>query len=70
MLNADAFTPVDKVLIPTGVLEPVAGTPFDFRKSTVIGARIDGNDEQLTIGGGYDHNYVLNGGGLHLDVGA
>ena len=48
-------------LIPTGVLAPVEGTPFDFRKSTVIGARIHENNEQLKIGGGYDHNWVLRG---------
>ncbi|HVO99082.1 MAG TPA: aldose epimerase family protein [Bryobacteraceae bacterium] len=59
-LNADRFTPVDSGLIPTGVLQMVAGTPFDFRKSTAIGARIDKNDEQLKLGRGYDHNWVLN----------
>ncbi|WP_255462357.1 aldose epimerase family protein [Granulicella sp. WH15] len=60
-IEADAFTPVDAVLIPTGVLEPVKGTPFDFHKSTVIGDRIGNDDEQLKLGGGYDHNWVLNG---------
>jgi aldose 1-epimerase len=67
-VNADRFTPVDKVLIPTGVLQPVAGTPFDFRKPTAIGARIDANDPQIKIGAGYDHNWVLNrtGSGLSL----
>jgi aldose 1-epimerase len=59
-LNADRFTPVDGGLIPTGELKPVAGTPFDFRTSTAIGARIDFNDEQLKLGKGYDHNWVLN----------
>ncbi len=58
-LNASRFTPVNKNLIPTGVLQPVAGTPFDFRKLTEIGARIENNDEQLKIAGGYDHNWVL-----------
>ena len=58
---ADKFTPVAKGLIPTGELQPVAGTPFDFLKPTPIGARIDSNDEQMTLGGGYDHNFVLNG---------
>lgn len=68
MLNASRFTPVDNGLIPTGELRDVSGTPFDFRKSTAIGARIDQNDEQLKLGGGYDHNWVLskNGGGLTL----
>jgi aldose 1-epimerase len=60
-LPADQYTPVDSGLIPTGVLAPVEGTPFDFRKSTVIGARIHDNNEQLKIAGGYDHNWVLRG---------
>jgi aldose 1-epimerase len=61
MLPADKYTPVDAGLIPTGVLAPVEGTPFDFRKATVIGARINDNNEQLKIAGGYDHNWVLRG---------
>lgn len=60
MINADRFTPVDKGLIPTGELRPVKGTPFDFSKMTRIGARIDDNYEQLKLGWGYDHNFVLN----------
>ena len=60
MIDADTYTPVDSGLIPTGQLAPVAGTPFDFRKSTPIGARIQAVDPQLKIGGGYDHNFVLN----------
>jgi aldose 1-epimerase len=60
MINADRFTPVDKNLIPTGELRPVKGTPFDFTTSTKIGARIDDNYEQLVLGHGYDHNFVLN----------
>jgi aldose 1-epimerase len=60
LIGADRFTPVDKTLIPTGVLAPVAGTPFDFRKPTAIGLRIGEDHEQLRHGGGYDHNYVLN----------
>ena len=68
MINADRFTPVDANLIPTGDLKPVDGTPFDFRRPTRIGERIDANDEQIRRGGGYDHNYVLNknGAGVHL----
>jgi aldose 1-epimerase len=58
-INADSFTPVDATLIPTGELRPVAGTPFDFRKATSIGARIGANNEQLHLGHGYDHNWVL-----------
>ena len=60
LINADRFTPVDETLIPTGELRPVDGTPFDFRKPTAIGARIEQPDEQLKFGGGYDHNFVIN----------
>lgn len=62
MIDADRFNPTDAGLIPTGELRPVAGTPFDFRHATAIGARIGQKDEQLTYGMGYDHNYVLNRG--------
>jgi len=58
-LTASRYTPVDSTLIPTGELPSVAGTPFDFRKSTAIGARIGEPNEQLKIAGGYDHNFVL-----------
>jgi len=61
-LEADHFTPVDATLIPTGVLAPVAETPFDFRQPTRIGDRIGADHEQIRFGGGYDHNFVLNGG--------
>jgi aldose 1-epimerase len=65
-VNAERFTPVDAGLIPTGALMPVAGTPFEFKKPTAIGARIDADDPQLKLAGGYDHNFVLNDGpGLH-----
>ena len=60
-LNADRFTPINADLIPTGILAPVAGTPLDFRKPEVVGARIDADNEQLKLAGGYDHNFVLNG---------
>jgi aldose 1-epimerase len=60
MIDADRYTPVDSTLIPTGELAPVAGTPFDFRKSTAVGARIDQPHPQLKSAGGYDHNWVLN----------
>jgi aldose 1-epimerase len=59
-INADKFTPVDKTLIPTGELKPVEGTPFDFRKPTAVGARINADDEQIKFGSGYDHNWVIN----------
>lgn len=60
-IYADKYTPVDSTLIPTGKLDPVAGTPFDFNKPTTIGARINAQNEQLKDGKGYDHNFVLKG---------
>ena len=65
-LHASRFTPVDAGLIPTGELKSVEGTPFDFRKATAIGARINADDEQLHRGRGYDHNWVLDSGGGKL----
>ena len=67
MINADAFTPVDEDLIPTGEIRMVENTPFDFRSLTSIGARIDDVDEQLERGGGYDHNFALNREGVPDD---
>ena len=62
MINADNFTPVDVTLIPTKMKEKVEGTPFDFRKPTAIGARVDDSaNVQIKNGKGYDHNFVLNG---------
>jgi aldose 1-epimerase len=59
-IPADAYTPVDDTQIPTGELRPVAATPFDFRKAKAIGRDIrDGQDAQLLIGRGYDHNWVI-----------
>lgn len=66
MIDADRYTPVNKALIPTGELAPVAGTPFDFRKSAVIGTRIKDDNEQLKFANGYDQNFVLNSGGGHI----
>jgi aldose 1-epimerase len=67
-LNANRFTPTDAGSIPTGELRSVIGTPFDFTKPTAIGARINQQNEQLVLGKGYDHNFVLNGraGSLRL----
>ena len=59
VIRASAFTPVDSTLIPTGELRPVEGTPFDFRTPHLIGERIGEAYDQLVLGGGYDHNYVL-----------
>ncbi len=58
-IDSDEMTPVDAGLIPTGELKSVGGTPFDFRKPHAVGERIDVNDEQLHLGRGYDHNFVL-----------
>jgi len=58
-IYAEAFTPVDSTLIPTGTYRPVEGTPFDFAALTPIGERIDATNRQLGIAGGYDHNFVL-----------
>ncbi|WP_420458882.1 aldose epimerase family protein [Neolewinella sp.] len=66
MIAADRFTPVDETLIPTGKLQSVEGTPFDFRQPTPIGERIEADDEQIRFGGGYDHNFVLNRSGEGL----
>jgi aldose 1-epimerase len=60
MIDADRYTPVDPTLIPTGELAPVEGTPFDFRTPTAIGERNRTDHEQIKIGRGYDHNWVLN----------
>lgn len=62
-VNADSYTPVDSTFMTLGRIDPVEGTPFDFRQPTVIGARIDADDEQLRNGHGYDHNWVLSTAG-------
>lgn len=62
MINAKGFTPVDSGLIPTGIIAPVAGTPFDFTTGKAIGRDIGMKDQQLEYGLGYDHNFVLNKG--------
>jgi aldose 1-epimerase len=61
MINARSFTPTDAGSIPTGKIQSVAGTPFDFRQPAVIGARISDDNEQLQLARGYDQNWVLNG---------
>ena len=68
-IDADAITPVDSTLIPTGDIAPVDGTPFDFRKPTAIGARVDERQNtQIRYGNGYDHNFVLNRGNAAPDA--
>ena len=59
-INADRYTKSDRQLIPTGELGHVKGTPLDFTTATTIGARINDLNPQMS---GYDHNYVINGGG-------
>jgi aldose 1-epimerase len=60
MINASAYTPVDAGLIPIGTIESVDGTPFDFTSPKTILTDLDSNHAQMVIGGGYDHNFVLN----------
>ncbi|MDB5935351.1 MAG: galactose-epimerase, partial [Massilia sp.] len=67
-IYAAAFTPVNEVLIPTGAIAPVAGTPFDFRTPRLVGTRIGEPDPQLLYAGGYDHNFVLDKPGLAARV--
>lgn len=62
-INADRYTPTDQTLIPTGELAPVKGTPLDFTTPTTMGARLG---QLKDFPGGYDHNFVLNGGGKSL----
>jgi aldose 1-epimerase len=62
-INASRYTPADEAAIPTGELAQVAGTPFDFRKPTAVGARINDGNDQLKKGHGYDHNFVLDSNG-------
>jgi aldose 1-epimerase len=69
-INADRYTPVSKDLIPTGEIAPVAGTPFDLRQPTVIGAHIKDDNQQLKFANGYDQNFVLNSGGGEIALAA
>ena len=71
MINADRYTPVaDAGAIPTGELASLDGTPLDFREATVIGERIEEENDQLGFGSGYDHNYVLNASEEDITVAA
>ncbi len=70
MINAYQATKVDKGLIPTGEIVNIKGTALDFTAPTVIGTRIDSSEEQMVWGFGYDHNYVINGGGKSLMLAA
>lgn len=62
MIAASRFTPVNSSVIPTGELRDVRGSPFDFTSPHTIGSRLNADDEQLRLGGGYDHNFVLDSG--------
>lgn len=68
-IDADAYTRADRHSVPTGEIVPVEGTPMDFRTGQLIGARIGEDYEALNFGGGYDHNWVLNGSGLRRVAG-
>ena len=70
MINADRFTPIDSALIPTGEIRPVQETPMDFRTPHKVGDRINEKDDQLRLGRGYDHNWVLNRSGDGLSFAA
>jgi aldose 1-epimerase len=59
-INADFYLPIDETSIPTGEILKVEGTPFDFRKPKAVGTDIDADNEQIKIGAGYDHCFVLN----------
>lgn len=59
-INADFYTPIDNVSIPTGEIAKVEGTPMDFRTPQRVDSRINDPFEQLKFGAGYDHCYVLN----------
>ena len=69
-INASKYTPVEEGLIPTGEFADVAGTPFDFRTSKVIGKDLEADDAQLKLGKGYDHNWVLDRKGKDLELAA
>lgn len=64
-IHANAYTPIDSTFIPTGDIEPVAGTPMDFRNAKSVGQDILCDCVQLAYGKGYDHNWVLN---THTDI--
>ncbi len=65
-INASKFIPIDEVSIPTGEIADVEPTAFDFREPTVIGARLESGDEQLKMGAGYDHCFVIDDHGMRL----
>ncbi len=68
MINADAYTPVDMTMIPTGEIAPVAGTPFDFRRPKTIASSLRSGHPQMVAARGYDHNWVINRNGYSDDT--
>ena len=69
-LNSTSYTPVDNTYMTTGEIAPIEGTPFDFMHLKPIGQDIDADNEQIRNGNGYDHNWVLNTGGVISDMAA
>ncbi|MDR1778983.1 MAG: galactose mutarotase [Clostridiales Family XIII bacterium] len=67
-IDANAYTPVNEELIPTGEIRHVGGTPFDFRHPKMIGASVDAGSRQIRYAGGFDHNFVLNHHDGHTPV--
>ena len=65
-INAEFYTPIKEGLIPTGDIENVKGTPFDFIEPTIIGKRVNDDSQQIKYGFGYDHNFILDGSGLKV----
>ena len=64
-LNSESFTEINAEGIPTGNIKSVIGTPFDFKDFHLVGERIDADDEQISFGNGYNHNWILSGNGLN-----
>ena len=69
-INANTYTPTNSVQIPTGAIDPVAGTPLDFRHMKPIGQDINSAFPQLLLAHGYDHNFVINRSGSGLSLAA
>ncbi|WP_020527436.1 aldose epimerase family protein [Flexithrix dorotheae] len=69
-IKADNFTPVNENMIPLGTLQRVSSTPFDFREPMKIGERIEEDHQQLKLGTGYDHNFVIKNSGEEISLAA
>ena len=66
MINGDKYLPIDRALLPTGEIDPVAATPFDFRDGKTIGKDIKARSEQIRLGCGFDHSWVINGSAMRV----